>query len=385
MAATPLPVVTILADDLTGACDTGCLFAGVGPVAVVISPIRAADDRPVIAVDTETRTLPDAAAAGDLRAAALILRARVGAGPGVKASGSTVRGPVGAGVAALAHGPPFRARWCALPSCRASVVRHGRPRVAPIRGPESRIARDPGCRGATSSLAALLAGAAPVVALSLDDVRAGREKIAHVLEQHPGAVVAADAETDDDLASLAQAALSVPGTLAVGSAGLGRAVSTPRVPRAVVLPAGPARLVVVGSPPGQPCAARGAGRAGVAWTTVDAPATATRPQGSRSSAALRWWRAPPRRLAPMRRWPVTWPGRRILDRAPRIRGGHWRRHRYALIQALRPRHFELLGAPAAGLALGRLALEGGRVLPLLTKAGGFGGPDLFTTLLGGTP
>src|ERR1700730_8100941 len=81
MAATPLPVVTILADDLTGACDTGCLFAGAGPVAVVISPIRAADDRPVIAVDTETRTLPDAAAAGALRDAAALLRVRLRAGP----------------------------------------------------------------------------------------------------------------------------------------------------------------------------------------------------------------------------------------------------------------------------------------------------------------
>ncbi|HKX04877.1 MAG TPA: nucleotide-binding domain containing protein, partial [Methylomirabilota bacterium] len=58
---------------------------------------------------------------------------------------------------------------------------------------------------------------------------------------------------------------------------------------------------------------------------------------------------------------------------------------HALIQALRPQRFELLGAPGPGLALGRLALAGSRVLPVLTKAGGFGGSDLFTTLLGGTP
>src|ERR1700704_2323153 len=100
MAATPLPVVTILADDLTGACDTGCLFAGAGPVAVVISPIRAAHDRPVIAVDTETRPLPDAAAAGALRDAAAFLRARLGAGPVFKKIDSTMRGPVAAEVAA---------------------------------------------------------------------------------------------------------------------------------------------------------------------------------------------------------------------------------------------------------------------------------------------
>jgi uncharacterized protein YgbK (DUF1537 family) len=56
----------------------------------------------------------------------------------------------------------------------------------------------------------------------------------------------------------------------------------------------------------------------------------------------------------------------------------------ALLEALRPQRFDLLGAPADGLALGRLALAAGDTLPLQTKAGGFGEPDLFTTLLGGT-
>ena len=31
-------VVTIIADDLTGACDTGALFAGHGPVGVFVAP-----------------------------------------------------------------------------------------------------------------------------------------------------------------------------------------------------------------------------------------------------------------------------------------------------------------------------------------------------------
>ena len=57
---------------------------------------------------------------------------------------------------------------------------------------------------------------------------------------------------------------------------------------------------------------------------------------------------------------------------------------YALLRALHPRRFDLTGAPADGLALGRLVLDDGRPLALLTKAGGFGGTDLLTTLLGGT-
>src|SRR5258708_9259987 len=124
MAATPLPVVTIVGDDPTGACDTGCLFAGAGPVAVVVSPIRAADDRPVITVDTETRALPDAAAAHALRDAATRLHARLGAGPGFKKIDSTIPRPVAApGAALLPHGPPLAgALVCpALPPPRRAV------------------------------------------------------------------------------------------------------------------------------------------------------------------------------------------------------------------------------------------------------------------------
>src|SRR5690349_12261232 len=108
MAATPLPAVTILADDLTGACDTGCLFAGAGPVAVTVPGVLEAHDRAVLAVDTETRMLPDAAAAAVLREAARRLRPRLAAGPVFKKIDSTMRGPVAAEVAALLeHGPPF--------------------------------------------------------------------------------------------------------------------------------------------------------------------------------------------------------------------------------------------------------------------------------------
>jgi uncharacterized protein YgbK (DUF1537 family) len=57
---------------------------------------------------------------------------------------------------------------------------------------------------------------------------------------------------------------------------------------------------------------------------------------------------------------------------------------YALIDALRPQRFDLLGAPAEGLALGRLTLADAREIPLLTKAGGFGGADLLATILGET-
>ena len=142
-----------------------------------------------------------------------------------------------------------------------------------------------------------------------------------------------------------------------------------------------ARVPVLGITMGDP--------AGVAVVTVDAlghgnlaPAIAALTGGGAAVVASTAAPAPREAMAGH----LARTAARILDRAPAdlvaVTGGATA---YALIQALRPRCFELLGAPAAGLALGRLALEDGRVLPLLTKAGGFGGPDLFTTLLGGTP
>jgi uncharacterized protein YgbK (DUF1537 family) len=393
MAATPLPVVTILADDLTGACDTGCLFAGSGPVAVAVDPILTADDRRVVAIDTETRMRSDADAAAALRDAAGRLHTRFGQGPVFKKIDSTMRGPVAAELAALLeHGPPFTgALVCpAFPALRR-VVSHGRLLVDSVPVHESPIGRDPGFRGGTSDLAALLAGPRPVITLGLDDVRAGREKIAHVLEHHRGAVVAADAVTDADLASLARAALSVPGTLAAGSAGLGRALSDALglAGPAVALPPGPARLVVVGSLHPASRAQLGAlERAGVAVVTVDAsgpgdpaPAIAALERGRPAVVASA--SGPAAREATARHLADT--TARILDRARAdlvaVTGGDTA---HALIRALRPRGFELLGAPADGLALGRLTRDGAPDLPMLTKAGGFGRPDLFTALLGGT-
>jgi uncharacterized protein YgbK (DUF1537 family) len=55
----------------------------------------------------------------------------------------------------------------------------------------------------------------------------------------------------------------------------------------------------------------------------------------------------------------------------------------AVLRALGARHLELDGAPASGLALGRLVVQEASSLPVLTKAGGFGPPDLFVALARG--
>ena len=52
----------------------------------------------------------------------------------------------------------------------------------------------------------------------------------------------------------------------------------------------------------------------------------------------------------------------------------------ALMEAIGADRIELMGAPRAGLALGRLAASACPDMYLLTKAGGFGAPDLFVSL-----
>src|SRR2546426_12821882 len=89
--------LTIVADDLTGACDAGTLFAGKAPVPVTVWP-----DPPVAAeiavVDTESRHLDRAAATDRVGDAAA---QRAGATSWFKKIDSTLRGHVGAEIVAL--------------------------------------------------------------------------------------------------------------------------------------------------------------------------------------------------------------------------------------------------------------------------------------------
>ena len=82
--------LTIVADDLTGACDTGSLFAADGPVPLAIWP--AAPSRAAVSVvDTESRAASeDDAAARVARVPALAPAARY-----FKKIDSTLRGHVG--------------------------------------------------------------------------------------------------------------------------------------------------------------------------------------------------------------------------------------------------------------------------------------------------
>lgn len=393
-------VVTVLADDLTGACDTGCLFAGRGAVGVIAEPALPHHDAPVVTVDTESRDLPSAAAARHLRATAGRLGARLGAGRAFKKIDSTMRGSVGAELGALLDAGGWEgALVCPAFPAQGRVVRDGLLRVNGVLAHESAVGRDRHYPARTSDVAALLspALARPVTRLPLPTVRAGAERVLERLAEAAGGVVAADAESEADLAVLARAAARRSTLLLAGSAGLGRAFAAALdyPPPCAALPTGRAWLWVVGSrhpaSRAQLLALETAGAAG-AWVDGDSP-----PDLDPVLRALH--RGAPAFVASVTAAELE-PGAaaaalgaaasRVLEVAlPDLLAVTGGESAFGVIGALGASRLDLLGAPESGLALGTLTLGDGGTRPsrpvaFLTKAGGFGPPDLFLTLLGGS-
>src|SRR2546430_60902 len=256
--AAQLPL-TIIADDLTGACDTGALFAARGPVPVTVWP-DAALRAPVSVVDTETRALDPADAARRVSAVARsVARTRI-----FKKIDSTLRGPIGAELDA-----------------------------APGRLVGAVLGLDwPPLLGGAAGLALALAGRLGLAAARVDP------------------------------------------------------------------PTGERWLIVAGSQ--HPATRRQVEAAREAGLTV--LATPDAPQPDRAGAVT----------------DLAAQARARLDAGPvdvlLVTGGETL---VALYHALGAERLDLEGAPRPGLALGRLRAPGREPLTVVTKAGGFGEPDLF--------
>jgi uncharacterized protein YgbK (DUF1537 family) len=352
--------LTIVADDLTGACDTGALFAGRAPVPVTVWPRRAVD-APVRVVDTESRSAPPAEAAA--RVGAVAGRAR--AGSWFKKVDSTLRGPIGAEVDAL-----MRAAGAATAIVCPAFPAQGRivlDRVLLVGGvpvADTPIARDPQFPGGSSSVVDILRPQLDraLAWVPIDQLRAAPEALAARLRRLAGTAIVADAETDADLDALVEAALTLtPAPLLVGAAGLARALASRLglLPERAELPPGTRWLVIAGSR--HPATRRQVRAARAAGLTVLATAE-VRPDA----------------LARLIEQAVA-----ALEREPWdivvVTGGETAA---ALCSALGAERIDLVGAPAPGLAFGHLRVPGREPLPLLTKAGGFGAPDLLVTLMG---
>ena len=385
--------VTIIADDLSGACDAGALFAGHGPVGVFVAPDLPGAGRPAAAVDTESRTLPPPDAAARVRGAAAGLQARLRGGRVFKKIDSTVRGNVAAELDALmsATDAPTALLCPAFPGQGRTVV-HGLLSVHGVLAHEGPAGRDPDYPGASSDLVEILSRDArrPVSLLPLKEVRSPLEDLARALAERSGVVVA-DAEVDLDLDALARAALGHPGILLAGSAGLARSAASAwgYAAPAPALPGPGGWLVVAGSrhpaTRAQIDALEASGAAGVRLggrrepdlAKVVGAIRAGRPafvssddttEGTREDIAARLAAAAKHVLAEASPVLVA------------LTGGETAQ---AVMRALGARRLELDGAPASGLAIGRLVVNEASTLPILTKAGGFGPPELFVALASG--
>jgi uncharacterized protein YgbK (DUF1537 family) len=392
-------LATLIADDLTGACDAAAPFAGRGPVGVFVAPASPGSQWNVAAVNTESRGLAPADAADAVRATATRLGARLTGGLLFKKIDSTLRGPIGAELEALLAASGRRtALLCPAFPAQGRAVVHGMLLVSGTPAHESPIGQDPAYPGPTSDVVEIVrrGAARPVSFLPLEHVRGDASALARMLRDARGHILVADALTDGDLAALAGATLSCPELALAGSAGLARAVAEAyeQVGPPTPLPRGHAWLIVAGSlhPATRAQLARLEAH-GVTGARVDgARDPDTRPLIEQIKGGGPVFIAtsdavavdPGARLAARSRL-AELAARILADSRPNLIAVTGGETAVSLLRAIGATRLEVSGAPSSGLALADAVGDSTSKVPLLTKAGGFGPPDLFLSLLQDTP
>jgi len=385
--------VAVIADDLTGAADTGVQLVRAGYRTAVLfrGEEMPAADLDAVALDTDSRTRPAGFAAKRVIEAARAVR---DAQVVYKKLDSTLRGNVAAELSA-ALGATRRARVLVAPAFPAAgrTTVGGVQLVHGVPVHETEMRNDPRTPVREGHVPTLLRGSFHSVAtLGVDDL-ADPEKVRKTLEGNE--CVVADAERDADLEALVRAVPDPSGVLWAGSAGLALALGGvypgPRAGEVPALPAPVRRvLVVIGSLSG--VSREQLGRLVGEYGDVAAPVDANR-RGAVEQAAERARRAlsggpcavvhsPGERGAPGTGGPVV---RSLAEVAARLSGsglfdalvmtGGSTAVRVAL--RLGASGIGLGGEVEAGVPWGTLI--GPNPYRVVTKAGGFGGPD---TLVG---
>lgn len=221
----------VIADDFTGANDTGVQLAKKGArTDVVLNQLPHSTHRTdVLVINTESRALPAAMARAKVNGA-LQPYCQSDAPPLVyKKIDSTFRGNVGAEIEAamIASGAQLAIVAAAIPAAgrvtlNGECLVHGVPLV------ETEFASDPKTPIVSSHIKTLigLQTAYPIHELDLSAVRSGKlaSELLRLSRTGP-AIVVVDAQTDGDLALLAQATLQLTTRyLLVGAAGLANAL-----------------------------------------------------------------------------------------------------------------------------------------------------------------
>lgn len=217
--------LAIIADDLTGAADTGVAFASQATTLISLTPYIICAN--VVVLSTDSRDLPRHEARARVRETV----ARVSNATWIyKKIDSTLRGdPAGELAEVLNTLGETRALIAPAFPAQGRTTRNGRQYVDNVPLEQSAFARVV----STSNLVTLFEDIAPTTLLSLDIVRAGPATLdAHFSDAR---LIIADAETDADLDTIADAALRAQVRVWCGSAGLARALArrlslTPIVP-----------------------------------------------------------------------------------------------------------------------------------------------------------
>jgi uncharacterized protein YgbK (DUF1537 family) len=390
---------TLIADDLTGACDAGARFAARERVGVFWGEASPGGEWRVVAVDTDSRYLDAAAAAERVHATAQRLAGRLAGQIVFKKIDSTLRGSVGAEIEALLSATGRRAALVcpAFPEQGRTVVDG----VLRVRGEPAHltaIGHDPAYRGGRSDVAGIVGRGVTrgVLLVALPQVRGEAGELVRALHSAGDHIVAADAETDADLDRIAAAALACPGLVLSGSAGLAGAVAA-RLGYAgsrVSPPEGRAWLIVAGSlHPATRAQLEALEAVGVAGVRLDddAPEPDPRDLGAHLERGSAVFIATSDRAVEPRDERHQSAGRLAAFAATLLAlyrpdlivaiGGATTA---ALVRVIGATRLELCGAPRPGLALGDAVVAGAPPLPILTKAGGFGDRDLLVALLKGS-
>src|SRR5919107_1387042 len=243
-------LIAVIADDLTGAADTGVQFVHAGYRTAVF--FRATevleDDLDAVSFDTDPRAMP-----AGFAAKRVVDAARVASGARIvyKKLDSTLRGNVAAEIAAALGGAgrDLAVVAPAFPAAGRTTV-GGIQRVHGVSVDETEMANDPHTPVREAHIPSLLADAfSSVGALGVEDL-ADPDLVRRALEDYE--CVVADAERDADLEALVRAVPDPARVLWAGSAGLALALGSvypgpcagdASVQRAPVRPI----LVVVGS------------------------------------------------------------------------------------------------------------------------------------------
>jgi uncharacterized protein YgbK (DUF1537 family) len=221
----------ILADDLTGANDTGVQFARVGlRTQVCLDAIQedALEQSDIVVLDTDSRTIGARAAYQRVHAAAQMAVQR-GAALLFKKMDSTLRGEIGAELDAVmdVYSIQLVVLSPAFPSNRR-MLHNGILYLGGAPVAQSHFANDPQSPVRISHLPTLLAGQTrrPVHTLGIDEIAAGPQRLKErlgALRAPGGSIAVCDAVTDAHLAVIAEATLTLgEGCLLAGSAGLAK-------------------------------------------------------------------------------------------------------------------------------------------------------------------